>query len=146
MLYADAAGCFPVRSLDPNNRLARQTHLQLLLSLDKYADALAYATAEEQSGAYNIEECYALYKLGRMAEAEKVLDSLREAIADDEDSARTIDVLDAQIVSAAYRKAVSSADPSIQKYRLERFEDSQALYEDLLASVEEVSVYAVRLF
>lgn len=78
--------------------MASQTHLQLLLSLDKYAEALAYATAEDQNGAYKIEECYALYKLGRMEEAERVLDSIRESAAEDEDSARTLDVLDAQIV------------------------------------------------
>lgn len=79
-----------------------------------------------------------------MEEADKVLESLREIAANDADTARTLDVLDAQIVRRSSAESESYLTVTVQKYRLESFEDSQALYEDLLATVEDVSLLSFR--
>lgn len=86
--------------LDPSNHLGKQTQLQLLLSLDRYRETLEVIAASSNAGDYRIEQCYALYKLGRMEEAQSVLDAVRgEQGNTDEGTQRTLDVLDAQIVS-----------------------------------------------
>ena len=100
----DAPDRSPSRSavlqLDPSNHLGKQTQLQLLLSLDRYRETLLeIIAASENAGDYRIEQCYALYKLGRMEEAQNVLDAVRAEQGDaDEGTQRTLDVLDAQIV------------------------------------------------
>jgi hypothetical protein len=79
--------------------LAQRTYIQLLLNLDRYKEALAWITEDaERLEKWNIEQCYALYKLGREREADEVLQKSRDS-AMDEETTRTLDVLDAQIVS-----------------------------------------------
>lgn len=55
----------------------------------------------DESEKWQLESCYALYKLGRESEAGELLASLRENGTDmdnDEERVRTLDVLEAQIV------------------------------------------------
>ncbi|KAK9899334.1 hypothetical protein P389DRAFT_47160 [Cystobasidium minutum MCA 4210] len=114
-----------ILELDPENHSAIQTHIQILLSLDRYKDALSFILSQQQSSTssqWQLEQAYALYKLGKVPDAAVIVDAIRaDSMQLDEEAeyARAVDVLDAQV-----------------KYRLEQFDQAQVLYEDLLATLE----------
>jgi hypothetical protein len=97
--------------LDPESQAAQRTHIQILLSLDRYKDALAFITFhqgkdsddETSVNEWHLEHAYALYKLGKVPEAATILETVRSESMqlddEEEDYARSVDVLDAQIVS-----------------------------------------------
>ena len=81
--------------------MGSHTFIQLLLGLDRYSEALSFIEENELwKDKWAIERCYALYKLGREGEAQRVLQSVQEnsMMVDTEDTQRTVDILDAQIV------------------------------------------------
>lgn len=141
-----------VLELDPDSHAAIQSHIQILLSLDRYKDALAFITShqsseEESNTQWQLEQAYALYKLGRVPEAATIVEALRAEnmqLDEDGDYARAVNVLDAQVVSnysflELHSETFGSRIRLSQKYRLENFDQAQVLYEDLLATVEAVS-------
>jgi hypothetical protein len=98
--------------LDPESQAAQRTHIQILLSLDRYKDALAFITSHQgkdsddetsKNPEWHLEHAYALYKLGKVPEAATILETVRSESMqlddEEEDYARSVDVLDAQIVS-----------------------------------------------
>lgn len=95
----------PVLELDPENHSAIQTHIQILLSLDRYKDALSFILSQQQSSTssqWQLEQAYALYKLGKVPDAAVIVDAIRaDSMQLDEEAeyARAVDVLDAQVVS-----------------------------------------------
>jgi hypothetical protein len=102
--------CIAVLELDPESHLAIQTHIQILLSLDRYKDALAFTTAQQSSDGqgrkqWQLEQAYALYKLGKVPEAATIIDAIRAEsmqLDKEEDDARAVDILDAQVVSLLF--------------------------------------------
>lgn len=96
-----------VLELDPDSHNAVQTHIQILLSLDRFKDALSFITSQQSSNTegqeqWQLEQAYALYKLGRVPEAATIIEAVRAGsmqLDEDGDYARAVDVLDAQIVS-----------------------------------------------
>lgn len=109
----DVALILSVRStvleLDPESDSAAQTHIQILLSLDRYKDALSFITAqqgEESNQKWRLEQAYALYKLGKVPEASKIVEAIRAdsmQLDEEGDFARALDVLDAQVVGISFR-------------------------------------------
>lgn len=97
-----------VLELDPDSPSAIRTHIQILLSLDRYKDALAFITSRQSSSSeedsqhpWQLEQAYALYKLGRVPEAASIVEAIRAEsmqLEEEADDARALDVLDAQIV------------------------------------------------
>lgn len=100
-----------VLEIDPDNHNAIQTHIQILLSLDRYKDALTFIKSQQQQSSdtggqeeWQLEQAYALYKLGRVPEAATIIEALRAGsmqLDEDAEHARAVDVLDAQIVGAS---------------------------------------------
>lgn len=87
-----------VLELQPENELARQIHIQLLLGLDRYREALQYIDRDEtRSQTYAVERSYALYKLGRFEQAATTVKDIKTA-SSDADIERTTAVLEAQVV------------------------------------------------
>lgn len=76
--------------MDAGNTLVERTRIQLLLTLDRYNEALS-ACSGQSNGSF--EHGYALYKLGRHTEALKIIENLNTA-GDD----RATKVLEAQVV------------------------------------------------
>lgn len=99
-----------VLELDPENHAAIQTHIQILLSLDRYKDALSFILSQEQSkletspsssSQWQLEQAYALYKLGKVPDAATIVEAIRAdsmQLDEEADYARAVDVLDAQVV------------------------------------------------
>ncbi|POY70324.1 hypothetical protein BMF94_6604 [Rhodotorula taiwanensis] len=91
---------------DPQDQLARQTHSQLVVALDRYPDALRLDSTDDATRAY------CLYKLARPQEARTVLE---QAAGDD----RANQVLEAQL-----------------SYRLGDYERARDLFDELAATAE----------
>lgn len=100
-----------VLELDPENHAAVQTHIQILLSLDRYKDALSFILSRQQqsksetspssSSLWQLEQAYALYKLGKVPDAATIVEVIRAdsmQLDEEADYARAVDVLDAQVV------------------------------------------------
>ncbi|BGP21243.1 CDP-diacylglycerol-glycerol-3-phosphate 3-phosphatidyltransferase [Rhodotorula toruloides] len=106
--------------IDPNDPLALQTRSQLLIALDKYADALRESAS---GGTSRLARAYCLYKLGRVDEAREQLDALEEEDEGaGEEERRAREVLRAQLL-----------------YRLGDFEQARDLFDDLAATAEQDS-------
>ncbi|GAA6008031.1 hypothetical protein JCM10207_007004 [Rhodosporidiobolus poonsookiae] len=99
-------------ALDPTDALARHTRTQVLVALDRFADALAVETIDE---AHATDRAYCLYKLGRASEAADMLDCADE----DDGGDRAREVLRAQL-----------------HYRLGAYEAARDAYDDLIASAD----------
>ncbi|GAA5860270.1 hypothetical protein JCM8547_003448 [Rhodosporidiobolus lusitaniae] len=97
-------------ALDPSDPLARSTHTQLLIALDRFPDALQAEQGDD------VTKAYCLYKVGRPADAQEVLNQ-HEDVEDEEDRAR--EVLQAQL-----------------HYRLGEFEAARDAFDDLAATTE----------
>ncbi|GAA6041559.1 hypothetical protein JCM8097_004264 [Rhodosporidiobolus ruineniae] len=98
-------------ALDPSDSLARRTHQQLLVALERYRDALEVDTNDDTA------QAYCLYKLGRPQDAQH---KLRETDDGEEDRAR--EVLQAQL-----------------HYRLGDYEAARDAFDDLAATADQDS-------
>lgn len=75
--------------IDPSDSLAAQTRVQLLISLDRYTDALNALSADADA----LTRAYCYYKTAREPEASALLQALP-----DEANERAVKVLEAQVV------------------------------------------------
>ena len=116
----------PVLAIQPENDAAQQTHIQLQLSLDRYRAALSFISkSPERQKRFALEQCYALYKLGRTKEAAEALASLQadEMATDGTDATqRAVEILNAQIVIRLHSKrsarlTIPKAIPTTQLQR-----------------------------
>ena len=94
MLTISAPAVLRLSSVDA---LASHTKIQLLLALDRYADALRLLASKGTEQEYAKEQVYCLYKTGRIADAGKAIEALHEQGGDED---RAIQVLEAQTVRA----------------------------------------------
>lgn len=77
--------------LEPNDTLAAQTKIQILIAVDRYPEALALLNADSDK----LTRAYCLYKTGREGEAQQAIGELD----DEEGEDRATKLLEAQVVS-----------------------------------------------
>ncbi|KAI5480805.1 CDP-diacylglycerol-glycerol-3-phosphate 3-phosphatidyltransferase [Pseudohyphozyma bogoriensis] len=106
--------CDRILRLDPEDTLAQQTKIQLLIALERYVPALSLLGAEKKA---SLEGVYCLYKTGRIAEASDVIEEVGASGDAEED--RGLRVLEAQV-----------------KFRQEDFQASQDLYDELIHTTD----------
>lgn len=94
---------WPVLRLTPADDVAAQTRVQLLVTLERYTDALA---ALDASGAHETSPAriYCLYKASRVSEAREAVTALEDEARED----RTVQLLEAQVVRLIHLKALTS--------------------------------------
>lgn len=116
--YANALRtCERLLRLDSSDTLARQTKVQLLIAMERYAAALALTTDTE----LELERAYCLYQTGREAQVALQVDS------------RGAQVLQAQAV-----RSIPATLLTVQHYRLAQYDAARDLYDELVATSEPV--------
>ncbi|BGP12215.1 hypothetical protein JCM10213_007471 [Rhodosporidiobolus nylandii] len=110
--------CTRLLLLDPADPLALRTRQQVLIALDRFAEALE-ASADAQEG--EVARAYCLYKLGRAGEALRVLEQEEERAEEEqeEEEDRAREVLKGQVL-----------------YRLGSYSAAQSIFEDLSSTAE----------
>lgn len=116
--------------------LARQTKARLLIQLNKFAEV---AEVVQEDEGLLLQRAYALYKLGR----EKAALELIEGKTEDD---RGLRALEAQIVRVLLSSlSISSGSRNVQRYKLEEYQSSADIYEELLDAADIVCLFHLRL-